>query len=36
LINGIDDIVFDRFERNVFYAVGVKNLNFENSQYEND
>ncbi|CDW76778.1 UNKNOWN [Stylonychia lemnae] len=36
IINGIDEIIFDRFERNVFYAVGVKNMNFENSQYEND
>ena len=29
LINAIDDITFDKLERNVFYAVGTKNANFE-------
>jgi hypothetical protein len=29
LVPSLDNILFDKFERNVFYAVGTKNLNFE-------
>ena len=29
VIERIEDIVFDLYDRNVFYAVGLKNLNFE-------
>lgn len=29
IIDRIDDIVFDPYERNVFYAIGTKNTSFE-------
>jgi hypothetical protein len=29
IVSNLDNIMFDKYERNVFYAVGIKNLSFE-------
>lgn len=34
-MNGIEDIVFDKSERNVFYAVGSKSENFDEDNADN-
>lgn len=34
LIDRIDNIVFDALERNVFYAIGTKNVNFETASQD--
>jgi len=35
LLDSIEDLAFDPMESNVFYAVGLKNLNFETQQTPN-